>query len=254
MRTRKAAPGFTLIEILIALLILGIMSALGYGAYRAARISAERTEESLQRSREIEFGMHVIVQDFTEAVPRPVRDILGQSQLPALRGTKGAGTVSNTNSSGLGSDSSMQFDSGPGFNASNGFGGHQLESSGSGFKAGNGSQIASFLDITRAGWSNTAGQQRGTLQRVSYALVDGVLKRSYTVNLDIVQATQPVVQDLLKDVKGIQFRYLDVNQNWQNQWPMSLSAGDLQSRPVAVEVVIEFKDWGRIRRLIEVAG
>src|ERR1700724_1357692 len=81
--------GFTLIEVLVALLILGIMSALGYGTYRAARISAERTEESLKRSREIEFGMRVMVQDFTEAVPRPVRDILGQSRLPALQGTGG---------------------------------------------------------------------------------------------------------------------------------------------------------------------
>ena len=115
-------------------------------------------------------------------------------------------------------------------------------------------QVASILDITRAGWSNTAGQQRGSLQRVSYALVDNVLKRSYTVNLDVVQATKPVVQDLLKNVKGIQFRYLDVNQNWQSQWPLSLSVADLQSRPVAVEVVIEFKDWGRVRRLFEVAG
>jgi prepilin-type N-terminal cleavage/methylation domain-containing protein len=255
-RTRAAAAGFTLIEIMIALLILSIMSALGYGAYRAARISAERTEESLQRSREIEFGMHVIMQDFTEAVPRPVRDILGQSQLPAMRGTQGAGVVSNVGStgSGLGANSTMQFNSGPGFQSSNGFGAHQLESSGSGFKSANGAQIASILDITRAGWSNTAGAQRGTLQRVSYALVDDVLKRSYTVNLDTVQANTPVVQDLLKKVKGVQFRYLDINQNWQNQWPMSLSVGDLQSRPVAVEVVIEFKDWGRVRRLFEVAG
>jgi hypothetical protein len=35
---------------------------------------------------------------------------------------------------------------------------------------------------------------------------------------------------------------------------LSLSSSDLQSRPVAVEVVIEFKDWGRVRRLFEVAG
>jgi len=28
----------------------------------------------------------------------------------------------------------------------------------------------------------------------------------------------------------------------------------LRARPIAVEVTIEFKDWGRIRRLIEVAG
>jgi type II secretion system protein J len=66
--------GFTLIEMLVALLILGIMSALGYGTYRAARISAERTEESLSRSRNIEFGMRMIVMDFAQMVPRPVRD------------------------------------------------------------------------------------------------------------------------------------------------------------------------------------
>jgi general secretion pathway protein J len=251
--TRRAAAGFTLIEMLVALLILGIMSALGYGAYRAARISAERTEESLQRSREIEFGMHVIMQDFTEAVPRPVRDMLGQSQLPAVRGTQGSGTPS-TSGSGLGADSQMQFNSGPGFGASNGFGAHQLETSSSGFSSSKGAQVASILDITRGGWSNTAGQQRGSLQRVSYALVDEVLKRSYSVNLDTVLQNKPVVQELIKGVKAIQFRYLDINQNWQTQWPMSLSVSDLQSRPVAVEVVIEFKDWGRVRRVFEVAG
>jgi prepilin-type N-terminal cleavage/methylation domain-containing protein len=36
----RNARGFTLVELLVALLILGIMSALGYSTYRAARISA----------------------------------------------------------------------------------------------------------------------------------------------------------------------------------------------------------------------
>ena len=62
--TCRRAAGFTLIEILVALLILAIMAALGYSTYRAARISAERTETSLKRSREIEFGMRIMVQDF----------------------------------------------------------------------------------------------------------------------------------------------------------------------------------------------
>ena len=39
------------------------------------QLSAERTEQSLQRSREIEFGMRMMMQDFAEMVPRPVRDI-----------------------------------------------------------------------------------------------------------------------------------------------------------------------------------
>ena len=110
--------------------------------------------------------------------------------------------------------------------------------------------------MTRTGWSNTAGQQRSTLQRVSYGLVDDVLKRSYYVHLDNVQGTTPVVQDLFTGVKAIQMRYLDSNQAWQSQWPPPglQQSESLSSRPVAVELIIEFKDWGRIRRLIEVAG
>jgi general secretion pathway protein J len=253
---RHRSAGFTLIEILVALLIMAIMSALGYATYRAARISAERTEDSLKRSREIEFGMRMMVQDLAQSVPRPVRDLLGQARLPALRGTAGAGTVTApiaTLSSNSGSGSSfsssgtsspgMTFNSGPGFNSGPSFGGTTD------------TNVMPLIDVTRAGWSNTAGQQRSTLQRVSYALVGDVLKRSYQSNLDTVQGNKPVVQDLLTRVTGVQLRYLDANQTWQNQWPGPTSTPDLfQSRPVAVELIIQFKDWGAVRRLIEVAG
>ena len=66
-----------------------------------------------------------------------------------------------------------------------------------------------------------------------------------------------MVQDLFTGVKAIQLRYLDANQAWQSQWPPADAAagrGPDAARPVAVEIIIEFKDWGRIRRLIEVAG
>ncbi|HEX9404503.1 MAG TPA: type II secretion system protein GspJ, partial [Steroidobacteraceae bacterium] len=165
--TRDAIAGFTLIEVLVALLILGIMSALGYGTYRAARISAERTEESLKRSREIEFGMRMMMQDFAEAVPRPVRDILGQGLLPAMGGTGGIGTLSTPTSSNSGSSSGLSF-------ASQSFS-SQSFNSGSNFGGSKSSSVAPIVDLTRAGWSNTAGQQRSTLQRVSYGLVDDVL-------------------------------------------------------------------------------
>jgi general secretion pathway protein J len=183
--SRDAIAGFTLIEVLVALLILGIMSALGYGTYRTARISAERTEESLKRSREIEFGMRMMMQDFAEAVPRPVRDILGsETRLPAMKGTGGIGTLSTPTSSNSGSSSGLSF-------ASQSFT-SQSFNSGSNFGGSKSSSVASIVDLTRAGWSNTAGQQRSTLQRVSYGLVDDVLKRSYQVNLDAVQGSAPV--------------------------------------------------------------
>jgi general secretion pathway protein J len=249
-RVREASAGFTLIEIMVALLILGIMSALGYGTYRAARISAERAEESMKRSREIDFGMRVMMQDFAESVPRPVRDIMGQTRLAALQGTGGIGTLTPLPNSGSGSGTGMSF-------ASQSFTSQSFNSgSASALGGGSSASVAPLVDLTRAGWSNTAGQQRGTLQRVSYSLVNDVVKRSYQVNLDTVQGNQPVVQDLLTGVKAIQLRYLDNNQTWQSLWPpptLPLPEG-LTTRPAAVEIIIEFKDWGRVRRLIEVAG
>jgi type II secretion system protein J len=248
----EAVAGFTLIEIMVALLILGIMTGLGYGTYRAARLSSERTEESLKRSREIEFGMRVMAQDFAETVPRPVRDILGQTRLPALQGTGGIGTLSVTSGSSLGSSTS----SGMAFSSQN-FTSQSFNSGSPSSLGGSSSSSASSLvDLTRLGWSNTAGQQRSTLQRVSYTLVDDVLKRSYQVNLDTVQGNKPVVQDLFTRVKAIQLRYLDGNQTWQSQWPPPtlMQPESLWTRPVAVELIIEFKDWGRIRRVVEIAG
>jgi general secretion pathway protein J len=197
--------GFTLIEVLVALLILGMMSALGYGTYRAARISAERAEASMQRTRELEFGLHVMVQDFAEAVPRPIRDPLGTTRQPAVHGSVGGQTL---------------------------------------------------VDITRAGWSNTAGLQRSTLERVSYQLVGTTLERSHQVVLDPTSASQPVVEDLLTGVKSVTLNYMDANQTWQTQWPpASIPTAESETiRPIAVEILIEFKDWGKVRRLVEVAG
>jgi prepilin-type N-terminal cleavage/methylation domain-containing protein len=256
---RRSSHGFTLVEILVALVILSIMAGLGYSTYRSARISAQRTQESLKRSREIEFGMRMMVADFAQMSPHPVRDMLGQSRLPALRGTPGAGTVTAT-SAGLGANSSssssssstgsgMSFNSGPGFSSSPSF------SASSGLGSSTDPNAQSMVDLTRAGWSNTAGQQRGTLQRVSYALVGDVLKRSYQTSLDTVLGNKPQVQDLLTGVKGVQLRYMDSNQAWQNSWPAgSMGIDPQQARPVAVEIIMQFNDWGPIRRLIEVAG
>ncbi len=258
----KRARGFTLIEIMVALLILGIMTGLGYAAYRAARVSAERTEESLQRSKEIEFGIRILVQDLAQAAPRPVRDILsgGAPNLPAFTGTSGAGTVTPDTSSALGgtSASGSILASSPSLLSSSRSSFSSRSSSS--FGGGSDPSVLAILQLTRMGWSNTAGQQRGTLQRVSYALVNDTLKRAYQINTDSVQGTKPVVQDLMSGVKGLKLRYLDSNQAWQGNWPANGAVisgpndNSLAQRPVAVEVVIEFKDWGRIRRVVEVAG
>jgi general secretion pathway protein J len=116
-----------------------------------------------------------------------------------------------------------------------------------------------IVSFTRGGWTNPAGLPRSELQRVSYSVESGALMRSYTPELDSTLAVVPVKRKLVDHVKNFALRFMDAGHQWQTQWPVpTLQSGQqdlmLRIRPVAVEVTIEFDDWGVIVRHIEVAG
>jgi general secretion pathway protein J len=110
--------------------------------------------------------------------------------------------------------------------------------------------------LTRSGWSNPAGVTRPTLQRVGYRLVDNKLYRDHWNVLDRTLANEPVELELLTDVRSFEVRYMDGARVWQEQWPPLGTAPQLarRMRPLAVEIVLELDDWGRITRMIEVPG
>jgi general secretion pathway protein J len=112
------------------------------------------------------------------------------------------------------------------------------------------------VEFTRAGWSNTAGLPRPTLQRVAYRLDQDGLWRDYWRVLDRTQASEPVRIRLLTGVRAVTFRFLTPSQEWVDLWPQP-GGNPLEQqrlRPAAVEVTLELEDWGQIRRVIEVAG
>ena len=112
------------------------------------------------------------------------------------------------------------------------------------------------VQLTRAGWSNTAGLPRPTLQRVGYRVEQDELWRDYWPALDRTLVVEPVKVRMLDGVRSISFRFLTANRDWVDRWPAQLPFG-LQvqrSRPAAIEVVLELEDWGEIRRLVEIAG
>ena len=112
------------------------------------------------------------------------------------------------------------------------------------------------VEFTRAGWSNTAGLPRPTLQRVAYRLDQDGLWRDYWRVLDRTQASEPVRYKLLTGVRAVSFRFLAPSQEWVDLWPQpgGNPVEQQRLRPAAVEVTLDLEDWGQIRRVIEVAG
>ena len=208
MRRAHHARGFTLLEVLVSVFLLAVLSAFAYETLSYVRHSRAATSSAFARVRALELAVHTLVADFTQLEPRPVRDLVGASSLPALLAD---------------------------------------------------ARMAELVTLTRGGWSNPAALPRGTLQRVSYQLESGSLRRSYTTVLDATLANAVISRELMSGVRSLKLRYMDASRQWQTQWPPLASAAatnalPLRSRPLAVEITLELEDLGKIVRLVEVPG
>lgn len=99
-RGARARPlrrsGFTLIEVLVALAVFGVLSILAYQALATSLSNADLLGERMDRLRAIQQTMRLLGSDLVQAAPRPVRDPLDGSLSPALQtvpGTEFALTV-----------------------------------------------------------------------------------------------------------------------------------------------------------------
>lgn len=204
--------GFTLIEVVVALFISALMLAMGYAAISQALRDRDGINVSQARVTEIQRGMRIVAQDFAQIVARPARDVQGAGDLLPALYAKGTD--------------------------------NQL------------------LTFSRAGWSNPAGIQRPAEQRVRYSFVDGSIVRDHWLSLDPALNTEPRERVIFTKVKSVEIRFLDpVNRIWRKEWPAIAGSGpptpltiDLmyRPRPLAIELTIEFEDWGRIVRTFEI--
>jgi general secretion pathway protein J len=119
-----------------------------------------------------------------------------------------------------------------------------------------GDSVENKIEFTRAGWSNTAGLGRPTLQRVAYRVDEDGLWRDHWPVLDRTIAQEPVSEKLLGSVRSLRIRFMNSAREWGERWPATegRSDADARLRPTAIEVTIDLEDWGEIRRVVEVAG
>lgn len=77
--------GFTLIEVLVALAVFGVLSVMAYMGLGQTLSNADMLGERMQRLEAIQRAIRYLDSDLMQAAPRPVRDLLGDGYEPALR-------------------------------------------------------------------------------------------------------------------------------------------------------------------------
>lgn len=81
----RAQRGFTLLELLMAIAIFGLVAAMAYGGLNTVLSARERIAAESERLAELETALLMLGRDVSQAVNRPVRDSLGDT-LPSLQG------------------------------------------------------------------------------------------------------------------------------------------------------------------------
>lgn len=197
MMRARPSYGFTLLELLVAIVVFSILAVMAYGGLNGIIRNRGHIEQVIDRTAAFQRSYQKLRGDLQQVRNRPVRDNFGDAQ-PPLRGDR---------------DTRIEF--------------------------------------TRAGWRNPLVQQRSSLERVSYRLVEKELRRESWRVLDQAQDSKLVSVTLLKDVDEMRLRYMDSKREWVETWPPLSSTGGVQSAtsvppPMAVEITLKTKDWGDI--------
>jgi len=109
-----------------------------------------------------------------------------------------------------------------------------------------GSDSENIVEFTCAGVSNPLDLTRSSLQRVRYVLVDKKLSRwSWKLFDRRLEDFEPTKMQLLDNVESFKLRFWAKNGAWKEVWSSN-------ERPLAVELTLEHKHWGKIKRIIAI--
>ncbi|MBF0429588.1 MAG: type II secretion system minor pseudopilin GspJ [Magnetococcales bacterium] len=198
--------GFTLLELLAALAVFAVMSAMAYGGLSSLLQTRQEGQRRLDALAGLQTFFIHLSRDVEQTWPRSILD--GNNGVrPAFSGIDGA---------------------------------------------------SRFLELTRGGRPNPRGVARSGMERVAYSLEEGRILRHAWPTLDRVNEEEPKGEVLLEEVAEVEVRFLGLDGKWVLAWPpVGSGPGEIASMttlPRALEIVVEKRGWGRIRRLFELMG
>lgn len=210
MAPKDSQSGFTLVELIIAVVVFSVLASIMYPALHGILSKREILQVEMERTAALQKAMLVLQTDFEQLRLREIRDQFGDTKDAFYTPTDTGNVV---------------------------------------------------VEFTRGGQSNPLKQSRASLIRVGYGLKDEKLIRYQWRVLDRAQDSTPIEIELMQDVSSATFKFLGQGDQWSETWPVTTSptaplpgnptgsASPAPTLPRAVEVVIETKDWGSIRRV-----
>ena len=123
-----------------------------------------------------------------------------------------------------------------------------------------GNNIDYLVEFSRGGRVNPGGLLRSTLLRVAYRFDEEALVRLQWPQLDRTQEQEPKKTTLIDNLEEVSIRFMDPTGEWQEQWPPlnatpANAPGGIavaKTHPLAIEIILQLKDWGEIRRLYQI--
>lgn len=89
----SGARGFTLLELLVAMAIFGVLSAMALGGLNAIITQQTIAKQQILRLAALQRTVRFLTEDFTQLNPRYVRDVLGQDSEAPLVADLSGGTI-----------------------------------------------------------------------------------------------------------------------------------------------------------------
>ena len=224
MPNHSRLQGFTLLEILVALLVLAIIATMGVVGLQAMITTDSRQETITDQFAELQFAYLLIQRDLAQVIQRPIIDSRNE-QRPAFLGTSGT-------MRGLPFDVSIQ--------------GNVL------------------LDFTRDGVANPQQlNTRSTLQRVTYTYDNtGKIRRYSWLTPDRVPGSVFLEHAILAEITQLNLSYFDRFGQRFEQWATQVLATpdwlinyqQMDVLPFAMEWRFEHPRYGEITWLFLMPG
>ena len=211
MGVRDVSAGFTLIEVLVAIAITALISAVAYGALSTALSGAESVRSAMLRSQDINQTLTLLSRDIRQVVNRSIVDEFDQ-RAPALNG----GALSR----------------------------YPLTLTRAGWHNSTGAPRSA---LQRVRW----WIEDDVLWRAHFPVLDRTpgTEAIETAMLDDVERFEVRFLPTISDVKSDRDDVID-DRNWRDNWMLDVSQPGLElPTPAAIEIVLQLSRLGEIRRL-----